>query len=94
MKVKLAIPLMTISLALSGCVGTIVDATTDAAIAVVKIPFKIGGAAVDMMKGKDPDEVGSSSRARTRDLRKDPEPEGDDDQGDEDKAESKAQTRT
>jgi len=44
-------------LGLQGCVGTIVDATTDAAIEVIKIPFKIGGAAVEMAKGTDPDEV-------------------------------------
>jgi hypothetical protein len=93
-KVKLAIPLVAISLALSGCVGTIVDATTDAAIAVVKIPFKIGGAAVDMMKGKDPDEVGNSSHGRARDQHKDPAQQGDDDQNDDDEAESKAQTKT
>jgi hypothetical protein len=43
---------------MSGCVSTIIGATTDAAIEVVKIPFKIGGAAVDMMRGEDPDNVG------------------------------------
>ena len=94
MRMKLVIVLIVTSLALSGCVGTIVDATTDAAIAVVKIPFKIGGAAVDMMKGKDPDEVGNSSHSRARDQRQDPAQDSDDDQGDKDKAESKAQTKT
>ncbi len=49
--------LLVLTLGLGGCVGTIIEATTDAAIAVVKIPFKIGGAAVDMMKGEDPDNV-------------------------------------
>lgn len=38
---------------LSGCVGTIIDATTDAAVAVVKIPFRIGHAAVDAAMGRD-----------------------------------------
>ncbi len=41
--------------------GTLIEATTDAAIAVVKIPFKVGGAAVDMIKGEDPDDVGRES---------------------------------
>jgi hypothetical protein len=59
------------SFALGGCVGTIIDATTDAAIEVVKIPFKIGGAAVDMMRGTDPDDVGSSARARDKEAAKD-----------------------
>lgn len=39
----------------AGCVGTIIDATTDAAVAVVKIPFRIGHAAVDAAMGKDED---------------------------------------
>jgi hypothetical protein len=51
--------LLALLLGLGGCVGTIIGATTDAAIEVVKIPFKIGGAAVDMMRGEDPDNVGS-----------------------------------
>jgi|LNFM01.1.fsa_nt_gb ABC-type Zn2+ transport system substrate-binding protein/surface adhesin len=43
-------------LTLSGCVGTIIDATTDAAVAVVKIPFRIGHAAVDAAMGHDEDD--------------------------------------
>lgn len=39
----------------AGCVGTIIDATTDAAVAVVKIPFRIGHAAVDAAMGRDED---------------------------------------
>jgi hypothetical protein len=38
---------------LSGCVGTLIDATTDRAVAVVKIPFRIGRAAVDAAMGRD-----------------------------------------
>lgn len=57
MKHKAGVCLVAIAFGLSGCVGTIIDATTDAAIEVVKIPFKIGGAAVDLMKGEDPDKV-------------------------------------
>lgn len=37
----------------AGCIGTIIDATTDAAVAVVKIPFRIGHAAVDAAMGRD-----------------------------------------
>ena len=93
-RVNLGGLLLAASLGLSGCVSTIVDATTDAAIAVVKIPFKIGGAAVDMMKGKDPDEVGDERRARAREQRKNPAHEGEDQPGDDDNTESEAQTRT
>ncbi len=38
---------------MGGCVGTIIDATTDAAVAVVKIPFRIGHADVDAAMGRD-----------------------------------------
>jgi hypothetical protein len=40
---------------LSGCVGTIIDTTTDAAIAVAKIPFKVGGAVIDTATGGSTD---------------------------------------
>ena len=96
-RVKLAIALLITSAALSGCIGTIVEATTDAAIAVVKIPFKIGGAAVDMMQGEDPDVVGkhkrSRSRQESREERQDPGRE-DDEAGEEEKSESEAQHKT
>ncbi len=97
MRVKLAIALLITSAALSGCIGTIVEATTDAAIAVVKIPFKIGGAAVDMMQGEDPDEVGkhkrSRSRQESREERQDPADE-DDEEDDEKNSEGEAQHKT
>ena len=92
MKVKLAIVVMTLSLGLAGCVSTIVDATTDAAIAVVKIPFKIGGAAVDMMKGKDPDEVGNGRHTRSRGQAQDTAHDSDE-QGDDDKSARKTQPK-
>lgn len=38
---------------LTGCIGTAIEATTDAAIAVGKIPFKVGGAVVDVATGDD-----------------------------------------
>ena len=40
---------------LSGCVGAIIGTTVDAAIEVAKIPFKVGGAIIDVAKG-DKDE--------------------------------------
>ena len=40
----------------SGCAGTIIETATDAAVAVAKIPFKVGGAVVDVVTGDDEDE--------------------------------------
>ena len=40
-------------LSLSGCIGAIIETTTDAAIAVAKVPFKVGGAVVDVVTGDD-----------------------------------------
>ena len=34
--------------ALSGCVGAAINTATDAAIAVGKVPFKVGGAVIDV----------------------------------------------
>jgi hypothetical protein len=45
-----------LSLLLSGCIGTVIGAATDATIAVAKVPFKVGGAVVDVVKGDDEDE--------------------------------------
>ena len=36
-----------------GCIGTAIEATTDAAIAVGKIPFKVGEAVVDVATDDD-----------------------------------------
>jgi hypothetical protein len=44
-------------LPLSGCVGTIVGTTVDVAVEVAKIPFKIGGAVVDVVAGDDDEET-------------------------------------
>ncbi|MEM7467112.1 MAG: NF038104 family lipoprotein [Pseudomonadota bacterium] len=40
----------------SGCVGTVVETVTDTAIAVAKVPFKVGGAVVDAVSDDDEDE--------------------------------------
>ena len=47
--------LMIIALALSlqGCVGLVIGAATDAALATAKIPFKVGGAVIDVVTGDD-----------------------------------------
>lgn len=37
----------------SGCVGMIVGQTTSAAIEVAKVPFKVGGAVIDVATGDD-----------------------------------------
>ena len=48
--------LATIVAGTSGCVGTVVGAATDVAIEVAKVPFKVGGAVVDVATGDDEDE--------------------------------------
>jgi len=41
-------------ISLSGCVvGAVVGTATDVAIEVVKVPFKVGGAIVDIVSGDD-----------------------------------------
>ena len=39
------------AIALSGCVGALVGAAVDTTIEVAKVPFKVAGAAVDVVKG-------------------------------------------
>ena len=48
-----AVILIAVSAALSGCAGTIIETTTDAALAVAKTPFKVGGALIDVLDGED-----------------------------------------
>ncbi len=40
----------------SGCIGMVVGQTTSAAVAVAKVPFKVGGAVVDVATGDDEDD--------------------------------------
>ena len=40
-------------ISLSGCVAQVIGATTDAAIEVAKVPFKVGGAVVDVVAGDE-----------------------------------------
>ena len=41
------------SVLISGCVGTAIEAATDATLAVAKAPFKVGGAVIDVIDGDD-----------------------------------------
>ena len=46
--------LITISLSmLAGCAGTIIETATDATLAVAKLPFKAGGAIIDVIDGEE-----------------------------------------
>ncbi|MFT6407030.1 MAG: hypothetical protein ACJAQ6_000440 [Arenicella sp.] len=38
---------------LQGCLGTIIGTTVDVAIEVVKVPFKVGAAVIDVVSGDD-----------------------------------------
>lgn len=50
LKLLLLIPLF---LSMSACIGTVIGAVVDTTIEVVKIPFKVVGAAVDVVTGDD-----------------------------------------
>jgi len=43
-------------LGLTGCVGTIIETATDTAIAIAKVPLKVGGAVLDVVSGDDDDD--------------------------------------
>lgn len=45
---------------LSGCVGTAIDTASDAAVSIIKVPFKVVGAVVDGVRGEKKDEEGDS----------------------------------
>ena len=38
---------------LTGCAGTVIDTTTDVALALAKTPFKVAGAVVDVVSDDD-----------------------------------------
>lgn len=52
--------ILMLSFSLSGCISTIVGAAVDTTIAVVKVPFKVGGAVLDVVKG-DPDKADANN---------------------------------
>lgn len=41
---------------INGCVSTVIGVATDAAIGVAKVPFKVGGAVVDVVTDDDDDD--------------------------------------
>jgi hypothetical protein len=47
-------------LALQGCLGVIVGNTVDVAIEVAKVPFKVGGAVIDVVSGGEKKDGDSS----------------------------------
>lgn len=42
-------------ISLSGCAGTIIETATDTALAVAKVPFKAGGAIIDVLDSEEDD---------------------------------------
>lgn len=52
---RLAIVLLVFAV-LPGCLGTVVGAAVDTTIEVAKVPFKVGGAVVDIATGDDEDD--------------------------------------
>lgn len=55
---SLRIALLALWLPVSGCAGVIVGTAVDVGIEVVKIPFKIGGAVIDVVTDDDEAEEG------------------------------------
>ena len=43
-------------LTLNGCVGAVVGTAVDVAIEVVKVPFKVGGAVIDVVSDDEEEE--------------------------------------
>ncbi len=57
MKLNIRIPALLLLwfslIVMPGCAGTIIETATDAAVAVAKIPFKVGAAVVDVVTDDD-----------------------------------------
>jgi hypothetical protein len=60
-KIKLAI-LLSFCVFLQACLGTIVGQTVDVAIEVVKVPFKVGAAVIDVVGGDGKDDGEESKK--------------------------------
>lgn len=54
--------LLSICFGLQACLGTIVGQTVDVAIEVVKVPFKVGAAVIDVVSGDDDDKKSKSEK--------------------------------
>jgi hypothetical protein len=50
------IVLVLLGLMLSGCLGTVVGTAVDVTLEVAKVPFKVAGAAIDVVTPDDDDE--------------------------------------
>lgn len=48
---------LTLQSGLGGCAGAIIGTATDVVIEVAKVPFKVGGAVVDVITEDDGDET-------------------------------------
>lgn len=48
--------IVVLALNLHACAGLVIGAATDATIAVAKVPFKVGGAVLDVVTGDDEEE--------------------------------------
>ena len=61
-KIKIAI-LLSACVFLQACLGTIVGQTVDVAIEIVKVPFKVGAAVIDVANGDD-DEKSNKKKSK------------------------------
>lgn len=62
---RIAIIIM-LSLGLSACVGTVVGAVVDTTIEVAKVPFKVGGAVIDVVTGDDFTQQGQGANGKSK----------------------------
>lgn len=61
--------LLLLCLSTTACISTVVGAVVDTTIAVVKIPFKVGAAVVDVVTDDDDfTDVGNTSNASQQEL--------------------------
>ena len=54
-KIYKAVSICLLTISFSGCVGKLVETAVDTTIAVAKVPFKVAGAAVDVVSSSDND---------------------------------------
>ena len=52
---------------LTSCASTVIGTATDAAIAVAKVPFKVGGAVVDVVTHDDKDKKQDKDEDKNKD---------------------------
>jgi hypothetical protein len=54
------LPVIVVCMLTSACVGTVIGTAVDVAVEVVKVPFKVGGAVIDVVTGDDLSEEGQA----------------------------------